>query len=295
MDIKASKGNDTDLGKNSSFTTISHYSFENTEQTFIELASEQRLSILFKLSEQDTKLSKLAKDLDVTMQEIHRNVNRLMDVGLIKKNSDGTFSLTTFGNTIIKQIPAYDFLSRNKEYFSGHFLGEIPMKFIQRIGALDNSEYIHGMVAVMERWKQIYKESSDYIYGMLPQIPLDLIESVIPKIKEDGIKFNYILPQKAAVPKKRTELLKDAGFYDLLKNEERLVERRMVDKVQVAVVLNEKQSTVMFPASNDKAVADMNAMFYSKDDPLVHEWCLDYFRYCWYNSKSFDESKLLEV
>ena len=295
MDIKASKGNDTDLGKNSSFTTSSHYAFENTEQTFIELASEQRLSILFKLSEQDTKLSKLAKDLNVTMQEIHRNVNRLMDVGLIKKNSDGTFSLTTFGNTIIKQIPAYDFLSRNKEYFSGHFLGEIPMKFIQRIGALDNSEYIHGMVAVMERWKQIYKESSDYIYGMLPQIPLDLIESVIPKIKEDGIKFNYILPQKAAVPKKRTELLKDAGFYDLLKNEERLVERRMVDKVQVAVVLNEKQSTVMFPASNDKAVADMNAMFYSKDDPLVHEWCLDYFRYCWYNSKSFDESKLLEV
>jgi len=295
MDIKASKGNDTDLSRNSSFTTINHYSFENTEQTFIELASEQRLSILFKLSEQDTKLSKLAKDLDVTMQEIHRNVNRLMDVGLIKKNSDGTFSLTTFGNTIIKQIPAYDYLSRNKEYFSGHFLGEIPMKFIQRIGALDNSEYIHGMVAVMERWKQIYKESSDYIYGMLPQIPLDLIESVIPKIKEDGIKFNYILPQKAAVPKKRTELLKDAGFYDLLKNEERLIERRMVDKVQVAVVLNEKQSTVMFPASNDKAVADMNSMFYSKDNPLFHEWCLDYFRYCWYNSKSFDESKLLEV
>ena len=295
MDIKASKGNDTDLDRNSSFTTISHYSFENTEQTFIELASEQRLSILFKLSEQDTKLSKLAKDLDVTMQEIHRNVNRLMDVGLIKKNSDGTFSLTTFGNTIIKQIPAYDFLSRNKEYFSGHFLGEIPMKFIQRIGALDNSEYIHGMVAVMERWKQIYKESSDYIYGMLPQIPLDLIESIIPKIKEEGIKFNYILPQKAAVPKKRTELLKDAGFYDLLKNEERLVERRMVDQVQVAVVLNEKQSTVMFPASNDKAVADMNSMFYSKGNPLFHEWCLDYFRYCWYNSKSFDESKLLEV
>jgi predicted transcriptional regulator len=295
MDINTSKGNDTDLGRNSSFTTISHYSFENTEQTFIELGSEQRLSILFKLSEQDTKLSKLAKDLNVTMQEIHRNVNRLMDVGLIKKNSDGTFSLTTFGNTIIKQIPAYDFLSRNKEYFSGHFLGEIPMKFIQRIGALDNSEYIHGMVAVMELWKQIYKESSDYIYGMLPQIPLDLIESVIPKIKKEGIKFNYILPQKAAVPKKRTELLKDAGFYDLLKNEERLVERRMVDKVQVAVVLNEKQSTVMFPASNDKAAADMNAMFYSKDNPLFHEWCLDYFRYCWYNSKSFDESKLLEV
>src|ERR671926_1692732 len=172
---------------------ISKYSLENTEQTFIELASEQRLSILLRLTEHDIKLSQLAKDLNVTMQEVHRNVNRLMEVGLIKKNAEGTFSLTTFGNTIIKQIPAYDFLSRNKEYFSNHTLGDIPMKFIQRIGALDNSEYIHGMVAVIELWKQIYNESSEYIYGMLPQIPLDLIESIIPKIKKDGIKFNYIL------------------------------------------------------------------------------------------------------
>src|SRR5690348_13888070 len=241
MDIKASKGNDTDLSRNSSFTTINHYSFENTEQTFIELASEQRLSILFKLSEQDTKLSKLAKDLNVTMQEVHRNVNRLMDVGLIKKNSEGTFSLTTFGDTIIKQIPAYDFLSRNKEYFLDLNLGGIAMKFIHRIGALNNSEYVSGLVAVIERWKQLYNESSEYIYGMVPQIPLELIEAVIPKIKNDGVKFNYILPQKAIVPKKRTQLLTQSGYYDLLKMEKKIVDRRMVDRVQVAVVLNERQ------------------------------------------------------
>src|SRR6187200_431325 len=294
MDIKSSNNGDASLKENPPFL-YGHHSFENTEQTFIELASEQRLLILFKLSQQDTKLSKLAKDLNVTMQEVHRNVNRLMDVGLIKKDSEGMFSLTTFGNTIIKQIPTFDFLSRNKEYFSDHFLGEIPMKFNQRIGALDNSEYIHGMVAVIERWKELYNESTEYIYGMLPQIPLDLIKTVIPKIKEDGIKFNYILPQQALVPKKRTEFLKNAGFYELLRKEERLVERRMVDRVHVAVVLNEKQATVMFPTSKGKTVADMNSMFYSKENPLFHEWCLDYFRYCWYSSKSFDESKLLEV
>ena len=293
MNIKPNNGNDNGLKGNSS--TVSPYSFENTEQTFIELASEQRLSILFRLNEQDTKLSKLAKDLNVTMQEVHRNVNRLMDVGLIRKNTEGTFSLTTFGTIIIKQIPAYDFLSRNKEYFSDHVLGEIPMKFIQRIGALDNCEYIYGMVAVIERWKQLYNESSEYIYGMLPQIPLELIESVIPKIKKDGVKFNYILPQKALVPKKRTKLLNESGFYDLLKKQERLVERRMIDSVLVGEDLNEKQATVMFPTSKGKTIADMNSMFYSNEDPLFHEWCLDYFRYCWYGSKSFDESKLLEV
>ena len=274
---------------------ISKYSLENTEQTFIELASEQRLSILLRLTEHDIKLSQLAKDLNVTMQEVHRNVNRLMEVGLIKKNAEGTFSLTTFGDTIIKQIPAYDFLSRNKEYFLDHNLGEIPMKFGHRIGALNNSDYVSGLVAVIERWKQLYNESSEYIYGMVPQIPLELIESVIPKIKNDGVKFNYILPQKAIVPKKRTQLLTQSGYYDLLKMEKKIVDRRMVDRVQVAVVLNERQATVMFPTVKDKTSADMNSMFYSRDDSLFHEWCLDYFRYCWYNSKPFDETKLSEV
>jgi predicted transcriptional regulator len=286
---------DDKLDKKHNSSNNSQYSLENTEQTFVELASEQRLSILFRLTEEDTKLSQLAKDLGVTMQEVHRNVNRLMEVGLIKKNSGGMFSLTTFGNTIIKQIPAYDFLSRNKEYFSDHNLGEIPMKFVHRIGALNNSEYLAGMVAVIERWKQLYNDSSEYIYGMVPQIPLELIESVIPKVKNDGVKFNYILPQKAIVPKKRTQLLTQSGFYDLLKMEKKVVDRRMVDRVHVAVVLNENQATVMFPTVKDKIVADMNSMFYSRDDSLFHEWCLDYFRYCWYNSKSFDESKLLEV
>ena len=32
-------------------------------------------------------------------------------------------------------------------------------------------------------------------------------------------------------------------------------------------------------------------MFYSDND-MFHEWCLDYFRYCWYGSDIFQESKL---
>jgi predicted transcriptional regulator len=270
-------------------------SFTNTEQTFIELASSQRLSILFKLSVQNNKISNLAKDLNVTIQEVHRNINRLVDTGLVHKGAEGIFSLTTFGGTIIKQISTFHFLSRNKDYFSDHTLGDISIKFIQRIGALNNCEYISGIVAVIELWKQLYNESNEYIYGLLPQIPLELIETAISKVKESGLKFKYILPQKAIVPKKRTNLLKNSGFYELLKTG--LVERKMIDKMQVAVVLNEKQATVMFKDS--KGQIDMNSMFFSKgismDHGLFHEWCLDYFRDCWERSRSFDVSKLMEV
>lgn len=270
-------------------------SFISTSTIFFELASEQRLSILFRLSKRSSKLAQLAKDLDVTMQEVHRNLNRLQDSGLIRKDANGQFSLTTFGTTILQQIPTMNFLSTNKEYFSDHYLGDIPMKFVHRIGALDNSEYIEGLVAVLERWKQIYNSAREYIYGMLPQIPLELIETLLAILKHGGIKFNYILSQQTVVPKKRTDLLKDAGFQDLLKKGS--VERRMVDKMPVAVILNEKEATVMFPTlKRGQPVADLNSIFYSgKDNLPFHEWCLDYFRYSWYGAKTFDESKLLEV
>ena len=38
---------------------------------------------------------------------------------------------------------------------------------------------------------------------------------------------------------------------------------------------------------------DMRETFFSKD-AFFHEWCLDYFRYCWYGSDIFLEHKLKE-
>ncbi len=83
--------------------------FVDAEEIFFELASQQRLSIIFDLYKKKSKLSDLSKDLRITMQEVHRNVNRLQDAGLVEKDSDGIFSLTTFGNTIIKQIHQYSY------------------------------------------------------------------------------------------------------------------------------------------------------------------------------------------
>lgn len=265
------------------------YNYVDTKRTFFELASEQRLSIIFRVNEKPARIAQLAKDLNITMQEAHRNVNRLQRAGLIEKDSDGAFSLTTFGNTITKQIPTFNYLSKHREYFSEHVLGELPMKFIQRLGALDRSEYVKGVVAVIERWKEMYRRANDFIYEMIPQVPLDLIEPAVGRVKERGVKYSYVLPRNVIIPVGRKELLKKLGHNELLN---KAIERRMVDSVQVAVVLNEKQASVFFPTQ--KGETDMNMIFYS-EDPLFHEWCLDYFRYRWYGGDIFDETQIKEI
>lgn len=262
--------------------------YENAASDFLELASEQRLNILFNLLSNKSKVSTMAKELKATVQEVHRNFERLADAGLIVKDKDGYYGLTTYGKTICTQVPDLIFVSKNRKYFETHDFGDIPMKFIQRIGALAAGQHIKGFVKVMEQWKEIYKNADEYIFEVLSEVPLDLIGPVISRIKQ-GVKFNYIFSESAIVPKGRKQLLEKLGFKKLI--EQGLVERKMQKDVKVVVILNEKETCVMFPTIDGDA--DIGEMFYSKDH-LFHEWCLDYFRYCWYGSDIFKESKLKE-
>ena len=261
--------------------------YEKVAENFLELASLQRLNILFKLLERNRKrIEPLAKELDATKQEVHRNLLRLEQSGLITKDKEGKYGLTTFGRTMCAEIPSILFLSQYEDYFSDHDFGDIPVKFVMRAGQLATGSHIKGITKTLEKWKSVYKNANEYIYEILSEIPADLFDPLIKKIKS-GIKYQYIVSESAIVPEGRITTLKKTGFYELMENG--LIERKMKKSVRVVIILNEKEACVSFPKSNGEA--DLTEMFYSDND-MFREWCLDYFRYCWYGSDIFQESKL---
>jgi predicted transcriptional regulator len=266
--------------------SMDHY--EEAANNFLELSSQQRLQIIFRLLEKKSKVTSMAKELGATVQEVHRNFARLEDGGFIIKGLDGYYTLTTYGKTICSQIPSIIFLSQNRKYFEDHNFGDIPPKFIMRIGQLANSTHIKGVAKMLEQWKSIYKNANEYIYEILTEIPLDIIEPKVKRI-EKGVKFNYILSESTVIPQGRKKLLQKLNFGELI--EKGLVERKMRKVIQVVVVLNEKEACVSFP--NIEGEPEITEMFYSTDS-MFHEWCLDYFRYCWYESETFQENKLRE-
>jgi len=261
---------------------------EETADYVLDLASPQRLNILFILLGKNSTPTQIAKKLDATKQEVHRNFTRLVESGLIEKRIDGKYSLTTFGEVVCTQVPTVVFLSQNRKYFEEHTLGDIPYKFKMRCGQLANGKHVKGFSKVMEQWKSIYKNSNEYIFEILSEVPLDLIEPLVKRVKK-GVKFNYIFSESAVIPKGRKSMLKKLGFDKLM--EKGLVKRKMRQNVQTVLVLNEHEACVMFP--NKDGESDLSEMFYS-NDPMFHEWCLDYFRYSWYGSDLFEESKLKE-
>ena len=261
---------------------------DETANYVLDLASPQRLSILFELLRGNSTPTVMAKKLEATKQEVHRNFSRLVESGLIEKDKDGEYSLTTFGEVVCTQVPTIVFFSQNRKYFEEHNLGDVPHKFKMRCGQLASGQHIKGFSKVMEKWKSMYKNSNEYVYEILSEVPLDLIEPLVHRIKK-GVKFNYIFSESAVIPQGRKTLLKKLGFDKLI--DKGLVERKMKNNVQTVLVLSEKAACVMFPKIDGES--DLSEMFYS-DDPMFHEWCLDFFRYSWYGSDFFEESKLKE-
>jgi len=260
--------------------------YEKTADDFLELASHKRLEILFKLLEKESKISEMVEKLGVTKQEVSRNFDRLVKASLISKDHDGYYNLTTYGKTVLMQVPTQNFLTNNKEYFREHDFGDIPQKFIQRIGQLANCQHVESFTRVFECWNEIFSNANEYIYGIVYEEPLEIIEPIVRRAR-DGVKIKSIFSEAAIIPKKRKDFLEKLGFKTLI--EEKVVERKMQKKVKTIVLLNEKEGCVMFPTIKGKP--DISRMFYSNDSQF-QEWCLDYFRYCWYDSSIFQERKL---
>ncbi|MDE1828875.1 MAG: transcriptional regulator [Thaumarchaeota archaeon] len=258
----------------------------NGASEFLELSSEQRLAILQKLYQSKSKVSVVAKELGATVPEVFRNFERLARADMISKDADGYYSLTTYGKTICSQMPSLLFVSGLKKYFKTHDFGDMPEKFIQRIGALAQGQHYKGFTRVLEQWRQICDNSEKYIFDILSEEPRDLMEPIITKAKS-GIKINSIFSVLTVTPNDRKEVIEKLGVKQLVS--EGAIERRILQKVGVVVILNEKEACVMFPKTDGET--DMSETFYS-NDPLFHEWCLDYFRYCWYGAEPFSEGKL---
>lgn len=275
--------------KGTPFTRMMMMSFyERAAENLLELASDQRLEILFRLLEQNSKTTQMANIIGSTKQEVHRHLARLLNSGLISKDGEGGYHISTFGKTMCTQIPTLTFFAENKKYFQEHYFVDVPEKLVMRIGQLRDGQHLKGVTKVFGQCESIYNNAEEHIYEVLAELSLDRIPIVFGRVKK-RIRLSYIVSDSAIVPKGRREALEKVGIRRLM--DKGLIERRMKKTVQTMVVLNEKEACVMFPETNGEA--DFTEAFYSDKEPF-HEWCLDYFRYCWQNSGFWVEGKLRE-
>jgi predicted transcriptional regulator len=243
---------------------------ELAELLFV-VASVDRLTLLHTIGKERLRLTQLASKLSASTQETSRHLIRLQDAKIIGKESDGCFTLTPLGKSLLILLPAMKFLTRHKEYFLSHDISSLPSEFVERIGELEKSEFRQGVGAVLSHTADVIRNAEEYVW-LCSDNPMDL-RTLAGKSSAEGVPFRIVIPA-ARIGESDAETL-GAEL-------EAKTELRLAEWVSAGIAMNEKKAGVTFPTLTREI--DFNSGFGGDDLPL-HKWCADLFMFHWNKSK----------
>ena len=151
---------------------------------------------MMELGESPMKFSHLSRKLDFTVQETSRNMARLSDARLVIRNSDGTFSLTPYGEEVINLLSGYEFLSRNSEYFANHTLSALPRDPSSGIGELASCTFTNDVMLTFHYSENMRRESEEYLLYMSEQV----LTALIP-MEEEAVERGVSCPRMSPSPR----------------------------------------------------------------------------------------------
>ena len=237
------------------------------EKLFFELASESRLIILQKLQKENLKMNDIARRLDMTATEAFRQLQRLSEAALVKKQSDGTFSITSYGKLVLQLLSAYDFVSKHREYFLSHNVWHIPKQFVNRLGELSKAELILDAMDNINRGEKMFIAAEQHAWGIAEGRIPELMNPVMDKKVKEGLKIKMIIEENllAKIPPIKTSN----------------VEIRGVPEIPAILAATENEATVCFRFNDGR----LDYGGFAGKDPQFLAWVKDLFMYYWQKGK----------
>jgi len=265
----------------------------NLDDMLFEVSSEIRLRILELLMNGPATVTDISNQLDVSMTEASRHINRLSQVGLIKKNPDRDYSITILGKTVLIQLGPLEFITRHSDYFDSHDATRIPVKFLNRINELEDTVPTYtqraNIIRSVEKMKNISLEAEEYYYSILDNSSMKLVlyaepdqerKNLVKNKIESGIKFKTLFPMSVETDKIPQESLR--SFIELHRSGN--FEFRIIERTDLFLRMNEKEvSLLAFPNMNDK----FDYLGFEATDDRTINWCNEVFNHYWNSSKPF--------
>ena len=243
-----------------------------------ELSHEDRVIILKELNERKMKLTQLSNRLDLTVQEVHRQLARLAEEKLIMKNSDGFYCLTSYGELVLKLVPGYEFVSKNKDYFVSHVLTDLPSMFASSLGDLVDCRFTNSVVATLNNIEAMIKDAEEYIWLMTDRRFIGNYQHLKEAV-ERGVSIMTI-EQKDWIPpsdyrerigEEVSRFLKDAKSSGALQS-------RVLERVNLFLYMSDKEiGGLAFPTHDDR----LDYLGFIACDEKSHKWCEGVFRHYW--------------
>lgn len=240
---------------------------EGVEKLHFELSSQSRLCILRELNKKKCKMTVVASKLALTSTEASRQLQRLSDAFLTKKEPDGTYSITDYGRLVLHLSSNLEFVHLHKEYFSTHDVWGLPGEFVDRLGELSGASLNMDVMENMNVISRIAAEAQEYIWmgGMeRPPVLGPLLAKAIPRVKGRLLLLDRFLPEQQLAP----EVAQG-------------IECRGIDALPVNFLITEREAGLSFPFLGGRA----DYAGFVGEDPRFLDWVKDLFVYYWERSR----------
>ncbi len=251
---------------------------ENLCKLVFEVSNEDRLTILRKLNEKSMNVTGLAKEMDLTTQESSRHLSRLSDIGLTRKNTEGLYLLTAYGELVLNLLPGLEFVSVHSDYFSNHSHERLPPHLLSRMGELEESVYLDDAVVALYSIEKMVPRAEEYIWSINFPVPL----SVFPLLREAferGVKVKMIGPKGYVVhPVVKGSLHEEDREAIIKARASKLLEERFMEQMDVLLWMSEMEVAVVALPKPD---GTFDAQGFASTDERAHNWCGDLFLHHW--------------
>ncbi len=237
---------------------------EEISRVLFELSSNRRADMLLEIKKEKLKSQQIAKLLDMTVNETFRHLQRLTEAELVEKKVDGTYALTPLGEVALGFLSGFNFVLDNRRYFLEHDVSALPYEFVNRLSELSAGKYSGDVLSSLNLVRKMVFDAEKYIYVMADQVDSSHVEATNQRVAR-GMKFRFIMQENLAKAPMITPEV------------ERLKERRVMQRIPVVLLVNEKEAAVGLRRSSGEL--DYTCFFSS--DPKFRRWAKDLFVHQW--------------
>ena len=247
---------------------------------FFELSNEDRINLIKLIDENPKKLSRIAKELNLPVQEISRQLNRLVKVKLVTKTGEGTYRITLMAKNLLELFPSYQFLSEHFDYFNKYSLLSLPRKFMGRLGELLNCSPVSSILVSFANLEKMVQEAEEYVLYMSDQRLLSAqAYFLVKEALQRGVEIKGIEPLGYSAPSKVYENVPIEVSTAIANHRIRGIKQdRVLPTIDLILMMSEKEVALLaFPTPE----GEFDYFGFMSTDGAFKEFCFDLHQYYW--------------
>lgn len=228
-------------------------------------------------------VTRLSKTLNLTIQEVSRNVQRLRQSGLVKVDSSGLHCVSGYGKAVLIQLLGLQFLSLHSDYFRDHSVNRLPRDFVYRIGELADCTYVDNSLLLLNNVEKLWKEAEQYVWNLSDEYLVSIYPLQTEAFKR-GVKARSLDPIDA-VPDLDTFAQIRSKDWQAMGEAVRKgsLEGKLLEHIDVFLWISEKQAVTAFQTVEGR----FDYLGFVCKDENSYRWCADLFKYYWSEARSF--------